>query len=102
MDSQMDSKQLEKSRWKTSCKYRSYYKILYNFVNKNKNIFKVEFVHVRAAHDYNEPKDKSSIEWINWNGNNNADLLAKAGGQQIFGKQIGITKLNIFEISKNL
>ena len=77
-------------------------KILYNLVNKNKDVFRVEFVHVKAAHDYNAPKDKSSIEWVNWNGNNNADLLAKAGGQQIFEKQIGITKLNIFEISKNL
>ena len=57
-------------------------KILYNLVNKNKDVFKVEFVHVRAAHDYNEPKDKLSLEWINWNGNNNADLLAKAGGQK--------------------
>jgi len=41
--------------------------------------FKVKFNHVNAAHDYAEPKDKKSLAWQHWYGNNEADKLAKRG-----------------------
>jgi len=41
--------------------------------------FDIKFVHVNAAHDQDEPKDKSSEEWQHWHGNNEADILAKRG-----------------------
>lgn len=39
----------------------------------------VKFNHVNAAHDYSEPKDKKSMEWQHWYGNDEADKLAKRG-----------------------
>lgn len=39
----------------------------------------VRFKHIRASHDTPEPKDKSSVEWKDWHGNNEADHLAKHG-----------------------
>ena len=39
----------------------------------------VKFQHVNAAHDYSEPKEKGSDKWMNWYGNNEADILAKRG-----------------------
>ena len=41
--------------------------------------FDIKFQHVNAAHDYSEPNDKQSTVWKNWNGNNQADILAKRG-----------------------
>lgn len=43
------------------------------------NHVKIYFHHVSAAHDYSEPKNKHSVEWKHWNGNNQADKLARKG-----------------------
>lgn len=56
-------------------------KILYNLINNKK--FITEFIHVKAAHDFSEPTDKSSKLWIDWYGNNQADLLAREGCKKI-------------------
>ena len=57
---------------------------LNKLVENNKENFRVEFHHVKAAHDYNEPKDKSSNAWKIWNGNTNADKLARIGTSKSF------------------
>ena len=40
---------------------------------------KFYFHHVSAAHDYLEPKNTRTKEWKDWNGNNQADKLARQG-----------------------
>lgn len=43
------------------------------------NHAKFYFHHVSAAHDYLEPTNKASQEWKHWNGNHQADKLAREG-----------------------
>lgn len=40
------------------------------------------FHHVPAAHDCLEPRLKNSLEWKHWNGNHQADKLARVGTQK--------------------
>jgi ribonuclease HI len=47
-------------------------KKLYNLTKKHN----INYYHVRAHKK--EPSDKQSEEWINWNGNNKADILARS------------------------
>jgi len=59
---------------------------LNQLIEDNRDLFRVEFHHVKAAHDYNEPKDKNTTAWKIWNGNTNADRLARIGTSKSFKK----------------
>ena len=50
-------------------------KKLYKLIKKNKNNFKIKFIHVRAHRK--KPKDINSNKYYLWYGNNEADKLAK-------------------------
>lgn len=40
-------------------------------------VLKIEIRHINASHDWTEPSDKHSVDWLLWNGNNQTDNLAK-------------------------
>lgn len=40
-------------------------------------VLKIQLRHINAAHDWLEPTDKHSVDWLLWNGNNQTDNLAK-------------------------
>jgi ribonuclease HI len=64
---------------KTNVENRDLLFWLDSLIHLYQGFMEVKFKHVFAAHDRNEPKDKSSIEWCEWHGNNEADKLAKRG-----------------------
>lgn len=55
-----------------------------NLIEKNKKCFEIEFKHVKAHKK--EPKDKSSLKYLEWYGNFNADRLANEGSKKYQSK----------------
>tara|TARA_R110002074_G_scaffold137767_1_gene282927 strand:+ start:682 stop:1314 length:633 start_codon:yes stop_codon:yes gene_type:complete len=51
-----------------------------SIANKNAKKFDIKYIHVRAHKS--QPKNKDSIEYYKWYGNNKADFLAKKGGMK--------------------
>jgi ribonuclease HI len=55
-----------------------------NLIEKHKKCFNIVYNHVRAHKS--EPKDKNSIKYFEWYGNNQADLLANQGSKKYLSK----------------
>lgn len=56
-----------------------------NLIEKHKKCFNVTYNHVRAHKK--EPKDKKSLRYFMWYGNNRADFLANKGSQKYLSKK---------------
>ena len=62
-------------------------------IEENRKSFKVELYHVRAAHNYDQPKNRNSEAWKRWYGNMMADKLAKQGTTKSFAQRSSPRKL---------
>lgn len=56
-----------------------------NLIEKHKKCFTVTYNHVRAHKK--EPKDKKTLKYFMWYGNNQADFLANKGSQKYLSKK---------------
>jgi ribonuclease HI len=72
-------KQSWKKADKTNVENRDLLFWLDSLIRLYQGFMEVKFKHVYAAHDRPEPKDKGTMEWRNWYGNNESDKLAKRG-----------------------